>query len=52
MDERQGSIEARRRGLKTVGTLGVLDDAATRGLSTFPRCFGGSVPQRSDPRFI
>lgn len=31
MDDREGSIEARRRGLKTVGTLGVLDEAASRG---------------------
>ncbi len=31
MDDREGSIEARRRGLKTLGTLGVLDEAASRG---------------------
>jgi predicted nucleic acid-binding protein len=31
IDDRQGGIEARRRGLKTVGTLGVLDEAASRG---------------------
>ncbi len=31
MDDREGSIEARRRGLKTLGTLGVLDAAASRG---------------------
>jgi predicted nucleic acid-binding protein len=39
MDERQGSIEARRRGLKTVGTLGVLDDAASRGLVDLSEMF-------------
>ncbi len=31
IDDRQGSIEARRRGLKTLGTLGLLDEAASRG---------------------
>ncbi len=31
MDDCEGSIEARPRGLKTLGTLGVLDDAASRG---------------------
>jgi predicted nucleic acid-binding protein len=32
MDEREGVAVARRRGLKVVGTLAVLDLAATRGL--------------------
>jgi predicted nucleic acid-binding protein len=31
IDDRQGGIEARRRGLKTIGTLGMLDEAASRG---------------------
>lgn len=31
IDDREGSIEARRRGLKTLGTLGVLDEGAARG---------------------
>ncbi|HXX23900.1 MAG TPA: DUF3368 domain-containing protein [Terriglobia bacterium] len=32
MDEERGRQEARRRNLRTTGTLGVLDDAAQRGL--------------------
>jgi len=32
MDEETGRKEARRRGLRTTGTLGILDDASRRGL--------------------
>lgn len=32
MDEEMGRVEARRRNIPTTGTLGVLDDAAARGL--------------------
>src|SRR6266487_5890044 len=39
MDDREGSIEARRRGLKTLGTLGVLDEAASRGWIDLPEMF-------------
>jgi Domain of unknown function (DUF3368) len=31
MDEETGRLEAARRSIKTIGTLGVLDDAAARG---------------------
>jgi predicted nucleic acid-binding protein len=31
MDDREGTIEARRRGIKTLGTLGLLDKAASHG---------------------
>jgi len=33
IDERQGRLEARRRGISTTGTLGVLLAAGTRGLA-------------------
>jgi predicted nucleic acid-binding protein len=32
IDEETGRLEARRRNIRTTGTLGVLDDAAVRGL--------------------
>ncbi|MGC1934648.1 MAG: hypothetical protein WA681_06475 [Candidatus Acidiferrales bacterium] len=31
MDDRRGSVEAKRRGLEVIGTLAVLDTAAGRG---------------------
>src|SRR5262249_25849815 len=36
IDERHGRREARSRGLRTLGTLGILDAAATRGLLDLP----------------
>ncbi len=37
MDERQGRREAQRRKLLVIGTLGVLDKAAKRGLIDLPQ---------------
>jgi hypothetical protein len=37
IDERDGRREATRRGIPTTGTLGVLDEAAERGLLDFSR---------------
>jgi predicted nucleic acid-binding protein len=31
MDDREGTIEARKRGIETLGTLGLLDEAASHG---------------------
>jgi predicted nucleic acid-binding protein len=39
MDDRDGIIEARRRGLRILGTLGVLDQAASRGWIDLPEKF-------------
>lgn len=39
MDERDGTAEARARGIKVIGTLGVLDAAATRGWLDLPLMF-------------
>lgn len=39
MDERDGVGAARERGLKVIGTLGVLDLAARRGLVDLPVVF-------------
>jgi predicted nucleic acid-binding protein len=39
MDERDGVSAARERGLKVIGTLGVLDLAAQRGLLDLPAMF-------------
>ena len=36
MDEENGRLEAERRNIRTTGTLGVLDDAAARGLVDLP----------------
>lgn len=36
MDERDGAREAERRNLRVTGTLGVLDEAAARGLLNLP----------------
>jgi hypothetical protein len=41
MDDRHGTVEARKRGLELVGTLAVLDRAAARGWSICRRCLGG-----------
>jgi hypothetical protein len=40
MDDFDGRSEARRLGLDVVGTLGVLDEAAERGLLDFPLVLG------------
>jgi len=37
IDERAGRFEANRRSLRVIGTLGVLDNAAERGLIDLPR---------------
>lgn len=39
MDDRDGRQEAVRRGLPIIGTLGVLNDAAERGLIDLPEAF-------------
>ena len=41
MDERDGVREALRRNLRVIGTLGVLDEAATRGLLNLPEALSG-----------
>ncbi|MBM4044816.1 MAG: DUF3368 domain-containing protein [Planctomycetes bacterium] len=39
MDDRKGRRESERQGIPTVGTLGVLQDAATLGLVNLPAAF-------------
>jgi hypothetical protein len=56
IDERQGRLEARRRGITTTGTLGVLLAAGARGLVTaeyaFQRLLSETVRhQRSEKAF-
>jgi predicted nucleic acid-binding protein len=39
MDDRRGTVEARRRGLNVIGTLAALDEAANRGWIDLPEMF-------------
>jgi predicted nucleic acid-binding protein len=39
MDDRRGTVEARRRGLSVIGTLAVLDEAADRDWIDLPEMF-------------
>jgi predicted nucleic acid-binding protein len=49
MDDRHGTVEARKRGLEVVGTLAVLDRAAPAVGPICKRCLGGCARARFDP---
>jgi predicted nucleic acid-binding protein len=40
MDDRQGVLTARRKGFGVIGTIGILDLAAERGLVDLPAAVG------------